>query len=124
MKNKPQAHFWIEKIGVLEHGKPGNKGYQGTTVYALNVCRSWDVPANGVFMIFMHHELFVLRGTKPNQWIARNEVCYEKVMRKLEARERALVAWYGRTAKHHLDQIELTPAERREHNASPAQHQF
>lgn len=127
MKNKPQVHYWLERIGTLERGKPGNKDYRGTTVYALNACRAWDTPANGVFLIFMWEELRIVRRN-PNtghEWFETNQECYAKVLRKLEGRERALIDWYGRDAKHHLNQFELTPAERRASNAArESQHQL
>ena len=119
MKGKPQPHFWIEKIGYLDNGPPG-PGYIGTTVYALNVCRAWDLPANGVFLIFRHDELYSVR-TNPHsgyKWTEKNQHCYDLALKKLEAREKALVDWYGRQAKHHLADTELLPSERRARTAA------
>lgn len=126
MKGKPQIHFWIERVGILENGPPG-PGYVGTTVYALNCCRSWDVPANGVFMLFMHEELFGFHKYGEISYPVKHQRPRDLVAAKLEARERALVDFYGRSAKHHLDQIELTPKERRARAAARAaaeEHQF
>lgn len=111
MKAKPQVHFWHERIGWLEEGEPGTKNYRGTAVYAVSACRAWDVPANGVFMIFLHQEC---RGAHTEKGYRAPTVDYRRLLiEKLEARERALVNYYGREARHHLDQFELTPAERR-----------
>ena len=109
MKGKPQVHFWTEMI-------ERNPGSGVPNVLAINVCRAWDVPANGVFMIFTSDEMLA--------WDSRQR-CRDLVLKKLEARERALVNYYGRTAKHHLADITLLPSERRERNAAHApEHKF
>lgn len=96
MKPKPQIHLWVEPVEI-------NAAAGHESIYAVNACRAWDVPANGVFMLFFGHE-FV-------GW--NRSTVAELLKRKLEARERALVNWYGRSYRHHLDQFELTPAERK-----------
>ena len=110
MKQKPQVHFWTE-IVARRDAELG-----GQNIIALNCCRAWDMPANGCFLLFMDKELI--------SWDQRTQA-REKLVEKLEARERALVNWYGRQAKHHLDQFSLTPAERRAAaGARTAQHEF
>ena len=49
------------------------------------------------------------------------EQCIEQYVRlrgAKEAREKALVDWYGRQAKHHLADTELLPSERRARTAA------
>lgn len=112
MKAKPQIHFWTEVIERHSiHTRIPN-------VLALNACRAWMFPANGVFMIFTSDELL--------SWDSRRH-CRELVAKKLEARERALLDYYGRHFRHHLDQIEFTPAERRARTDAAArarEHEF
>ena len=100
MKKKPQVHFWVEPVEInAAKGLP--------SVYAVNCCRAWDVPANGVFMLCTSEE--VKKVWNGNNY---NYGCAGALIAKLEAREEALVSWYGRQARHHLDQFDLTPRER------------
>jgi hypothetical protein len=114
MKGKPQIHFWKERVGALENGPPG-PGYIGTTIYAVSACRDWDLPANGVFMLFMHDECHDGHGRDASGkyfYIPPKKDWRRLLTEKLEAREKALVNWYGRSAKHHLADFALTPSER------------
>ena len=111
MKDKPKIHFWMEPVEI-------NAAKDLPSVYVINACRAWEEPAMGVFMIF--------RSDECAGWIKRH-ACQDLVAKKLEAREQALINYYGRSFKKYLDQIELTPAEKRSRaNVRPAaeEHQF
>ena len=98
MKNKPQVHFWRETVCAHD-------AEFGTAIIAIHCCRAWDDPANGVFMLFF--------GSEIASWSGR-ERCRALVLEKLERRETALMNWYGRGYRKHLDQFELTPRERQD----------
>jgi hypothetical protein len=109
MKGKPQVHFWKEQIGPLrDQDEAGN--YIGEMVYAVHACRAWDTACNGIFLLFTYTECFDRYTTKEYKPASKN--WRELLREKLEARERALTNWFGRSAKHHLADFTLTPSER------------
>ena len=85
MKNLPAITYWRERVGH----EPG-----GPTIYAVHAVRNWDVPSNGVFLLYTASELH-------GNWDSRRD-WRKELAEKLGKRERALAAEFGRYLRDHL----------------------
>lgn len=89
MKGLPKITYWIDPITVPSLNDRGTSDW----VYACSAVRNWDVPSNGVFLIFTHAELF--------DW--RKRVAWREALKHaLEQREKRIAREYQRRARHHL----------------------
>jgi hypothetical protein len=93
MEKLPRINFWKER--VTGDGQHGNIPPGTDFVIACHACRNWDVPSNGVFLLFTWEELYGREYSKRVDWRARLEEA-------LKARERRLVRDYSRRVRHHL----------------------
>lgn len=92
MQKLPQIAYWKERINDHDHGNipPGTD-----LIIACHACRNWDMPSNGVFLLFTWAELFGSPYSVRRDWKGELKAA-------LEARERRLVRQYERRVKHHL----------------------
>ncbi len=91
MQKLPQINYWRER--VTHHLDPV-KDPNGQIIYAVHACRNWDMPSNGVFLLFTWAELYGPYDYRVD-W-------RDAVKKALEARERRLVREYQRRVRHHL----------------------
>lgn len=91
MEKLPRISFWKERVTDPRTVVAGHPNQQ--IIYAVHACRNWDVPSNGVFLLFTHEELY--SWDKRIAWRDQLEAA-------LKARERRLVSEYQRRVRHHL----------------------
>lgn len=86
----PQITYWRTRIDYCFNNGKGEAWVGTDRIWAGHAIRNWDVPSNGVFMLFTGDEI---RG-----WEWRNAL-----KEKLEARERRLFHEFGRLWRGHLE---------------------
>ncbi len=91
----PRVHFWKEPIDG--------------DVVAIHACRSWDEPANGVFMLFFRSEI---TPSFAGGRYKRAPVDYAEVLhRRLLRREHAMMNYHGRLWRKYLTDFSAYPGE-------------